>query len=359
MNKETRVPYRTHGYVAKNKRKRGFWKPFIGVLSVALVAGLVAGLLFWRSYQADLQPVGGNLTETVTIEQGDSVQSIAIKLKSANLIRSETAFQYYARFHKVSRYLQAGSYELSQAQGVSEIVSQLTRGKVATTFVTILPGKRLDQIRQSLIDQGFPENDVDAALVSAQYENNAVFSGKPKGTNLEGYLFPETFQRTATTTAKEITEQSILQLKKNITPDILAGFKAQGLTLYEGIVLGSIVEKEVVHQEDKAQAAQVFIKRLRIGMPLGSDVTAHYGSILAGKGKDVTYDTPYNTRIHTGLPPTPISNVSKSSLQAVARPAATDWLFFVSGDNGTTYFSKTLAEHEAYAAQYCHKLCEE
>jgi UPF0755 protein len=94
-------------------------------------------------------------------------------------------------------------------------------------------------------------------------------------------------------------------------------------------------------------------------MPLGSDVTAHYGSVLAGRGKDVTYDTPFNTRLHTGLPPTPISNVSASSLTAVAKPAQTDWLFFVTGDNGTTYFSKTVQEHEALAAKYCHELCKQ
>lgn len=353
------MAYKIHGFVAKRRVKRSVWKIVFGGIAVLLIVVLVGGLLFWRNYRANLKPIGGGRTETVAIEHGDSVQSIAKKLKTAGLIRSETAFQYYARFHKVSRYLQAGSYEISQNQGVPEIVSQLTRGKVATTLVTILPGKRLDQIRQALVDQGFPEKEVDEALVSSQYENNAVFRGKPKGTNLEGYLFPETFQRTASTKAKDIVEQSILQLQKNVTPEIEAGFKAQGLTVYEGIVLSSIVEREVIHPEDKAQAAQVFIKRLEIGMPLGSDVTAHYGSILAGKGKDVTYDSLYNTRLHTGLPPTPISNVSKSSLQAVARPAATEWLFFVSGDNGTTYFSKTLAEHEALAAKYCHKLCEE
>jgi UPF0755 protein len=118
------------------------------------------------------------------------------------------------------------------------------------------------------------------------------------------------------------------------------------------------VEQEVTSQSDRSQAAQVFLKRLKVGMPLGSDVTAFYGSRLAGAGKDVTYDTPFNTRIHTGLPPTPISNVSDSSLGAVAHPANTDWLFFVTGDDGTTYFTKTVQEHEAKAAQYCHKLCE-
>ena len=93
-------------------------------------------------------------------------------------------------------------------------------------------------------------------------------------------------------------------------------------------------------------------------MQLGSDVTAFYRSELAGKGQDVTYDTPYNTRIHTGMPPTPISNVSKSSLEAVAHPASTDWVFFVAGDDGVTHFSKTVEEHEALTKKYCIKLCQ-
>jgi UPF0755 protein len=92
-------------------------------------------------------------------------------------------------------------------------------------------------------------------------------------------------------------------------------------------------------------------------MALGSDVTAYYGSILAGKTPSIHYDTPYNTLLHTGLPPGPISNVSDSSLDAVANPVPTDWLYFVAGDDGTTHFSKTLEEHEALTQQYCHKLC--
>jgi UPF0755 protein len=103
--------------------------------------------------------------------------------------------------------------------------------------------------------------------------------------------------------------------------------------------------------------AQVFISRLRAGMPLGSDVTAYYGALLAGKKASGAYDSPFNTLLHTGLPPTPISNVSERSLQAVAHPADTDWLYFVTGDDGVTHFTRTLAEHDAAAAQYCHKLC--
>lgn len=352
------MAYKAHGYSSSGKQKRKVWKIAAGLLSGLLILAAVVGFLFWKDYSSGLKAVGGSRVATITIEQGASVKSIAAKLKAAQLIRSEKAFEYYARFHSVSQYLQAGSYEISQSQTIPEIVTQLTHGKVATTLVTILPGQRIDQIRRSLVNQGFSESDVDAALQPAQYENSPVLAEKPRGASLEGYLYPETFQRTATTTAKDIVEQSLRQMQKVLTPDVRQGLTRQGLSVYDGLIVASIVEQEVSVQGERAQAAQVFLKRIKIGMPLGSDPTAFYGSILAGKGRDVTFDSPYNTRIRTGMPPTPIGNVSKSSLQAVANPADTEWLFFVSGDDGNTYFSKTLAEHEALTAKYCIKLCQ-
>ena len=118
-----------------------------------------------------------------------------------------------------------------------------------------------------------------------------------------------------------------------------------------------MVEKEASKLSDRQKVAQVFLLRLQKSMSLGSDPTAFYGAIIAGQKATVTYDSPYNTLLYKGLPPTPISNVSKASLEAVAHPAQTDWLYFVAGDDGTVHYSRTLAEHEALADQYCHKLC--
>jgi UPF0755 protein len=117
------------------------------------------------------------------------------------------------------------------------------------------------------------------------------------------------------------------------------------------------VIQEVNKPSDQAQAAQVFLYRLKHNSGLGSDVTTRYGAILAGRPPSLTYDSPYNTHIHQGLPPTPISTVSLSSLGAAAHPAGTNWQFFVTGDNGTTYFSTNLQDHQALTAKYCHKLC--
>lgn len=346
--------YRIHTPVKRIKLPKLLLTILAGLLAVSLV---VTGIS-WYSYQNGLKPAGGSSQAvSITINNGATPKSIATKLKDAKLIKSAWAFEYYARWHHASQYLQAGTYEFAATQSVQTIIAQLTHGKVATSLVTILPGQRLDKIRQSLIDQGFSPASVDAALEPTQYENDAMFSGKPVGSSLEGYLYPDSFQRTAEIDPASIIKQSLAEFHKHLTTDIKASFANEGLTTYQGVILASIVEQEAVKQSDRSQAAQVFLKRLQQGMALGSDVTAFYGSTLAGAGKDVTYDTPYNTRIHTGLPPTPISNVSDSSLEAVARPATTDWLYFVAGDDGTVYFSKTLQEHEALTAKYCHIEC--
>lgn len=340
--------------------KRLRWrKPLLTALGV-LGAGLLCTIvIIWYSYQNGLKPVGGSSQSiSVVVDKGDTPTTIATTLKNANLIRSTWVFSYYVRLQDAAQYLQAGTYEFAPTQSVRAIVAQLTHGKVAVSLVTILPGQRLDQIRQSLIDQGFSEASVNAALEPTQYESSPLFAGKPSGNNLEGYLYPDSYQRSANTSVKTVIQQSLTEFQTHLTSDITTSFAKEGLTMYQGITIASIVEQEVTKQSDRSQAAQVFLKRLNQGISLGSDVTAYYGSIMAGYGKDVTYDTPYNTRIHSGLPPTPISNVSDSSLRAVAHPATTDWLYFVTGDDGTTYFTKTVQEHEAKVAQYCHVLCQ-
>jgi UPF0755 protein len=341
------------------KRRKPWLKRVLLALGVLMLVLVVATIAVWQYYEANLKPVNTHATaQTVIIDSGSTPTHIANQLHGMKLIRSAWAFEAYVRHMGAQEDLQAGTYSLSASQSVQDIVGQLTHGKVSTQLVTILPGQRLDQIEQSLINDGYSEAEVQAALQPAQYEGNAALVDKPLGSSLEGYLYPDSFQRSSGTKVSDIIQESINEMQKHLTPDIRAAFAKEGLSTYQGIVLASVVEQEVSNQSDRAQAAQVFLKRLSIGMPFGSDVTAMYGSRLAGQGTSLSYDTPYNTLIHTGFPPTPISNVSDSSLQAVAHPASTDWLFFVAGDDGTTHFSKTIEEHQSLTQQYCHKLCQ-
>jgi UPF0755 protein len=286
-----------------------------------------------------------------------SVDQIADLLHNDNLIRSSWAFEWYVRTTAVNTDLEAGTYALASNQTTQSIVSILAKGKVATKLVTIIPGQRLDQVKATLINDGFSPASVNSALQPDQYDNLPALADKPPGASLEGLLYPDSFQKAASTDPSVIIQESLTEMGKHLTPALQAAFTQEGLTTYQGVILASMVESEVSKPGDQTQVAQVFLKRLGIGMPLGSDVTAYYGSIINGLPPSLTYDSPYNTLIHTGLPPMPISTVTDQALEAVAHPAATAWLYFVTGDNGTTYFSQTAQQQQANTALYCHQLC--
>jgi UPF0755 protein len=156
---------------------------------------------------------------------------------------------------------------------------------------------------------------------------------------------------------QQIVTQSLDEMAEALTPAVLDGFEKQGLSPYEGITLASIVIKESSNSKDVKRIAGVFYNRLNSGISLGSDVTYQYIADVTGVPRNANIDSPYNTRKYKGLPPGPISNTNKLALEAVAFPEQTDYLFFVAGDDGTVYFSKTQAEHEALTAKYCIKLC--
>lgn len=345
-------------YKTDNSRRRRFKN--LSILLVAMVVifmGAVLGVRHW--YQSNLQPVNPSSQKTiaVTISEGTTLRQTANLLAKQKIIKNSWVFEQYVNNKNAAEDIKAGTYDLSQSYNVSQIVSILTAGKVATNLITILPGLRLDQIKKTFISAGFNQSVIDQAFNPDMYSNHPALVDKPAGASLEGYLYPESFERTADTQATTIIRQSLDEMQQHLTPSLRAMFAQEGLSVYQGITLASIVEQEVSTSSDRAQVAQVFLTRLQSGMMLGSDVTAVYGSIINNQPPTLSYDSPYNTLLHPGLPPGPISNVTDSSLQAVAHPANTNWLYFVSGDNGITYFSQTFAEHQTQINTYCHKLC--
>ncbi len=346
-------------YSARPSRPR--WpRRVLWVVGIAIVVLVSVTVVMRHVYDENLKPASSSSRSvTVSIAPGSSAKSIGTKLKTLGLIRSSWAFEWYVSSKEVRDGLQAGTYSLQPDQTTPQIVEQLTHGLIATNLVTILPAQRLDQLRTAFADAGFSKSEIASALNPANYANNPALVDKPPGASLEGYLYPDSFEKDSETSLPTIVNESLTEMGQHLTPDIRAAFAAQGLSTYQGIILASIVEQEVSNASDRAQAAQVFLSRLRTGITLGSDVTAFYGAIVAGQTPSVSYDSPYNTRLHLGLPPAPISNVSASSLQAVAHPANTNWLFFVSGDDGKTYFSQTEQQHEQQTQQYCHKLCQQ
>lgn len=328
---------------------------------IVLIASLIGSAIILRDiYNNNIKPVSTNTNIVViNIPSGSSLPQIANLLKKANVIRSAWAFEWYVRNDGyASQYIEAGTYSLRQSQDVASIVLELTNGVQTSNLVTILPGQRIDQIETSLIRDGFSKTSVINALQLSNYVNTySMLQYAPATATLEGFLYPDSFAKQANTPVSTIIKESLAEMQAKLTPDIVAGFAANGLNVYQGVTIASIVEQEVNKVTDKPIVAQVFISRNKLGMTLGSDVTAYYGSIMAGVAPSLSYNSPYNTLIYTGLPPGPISNVSESSLVAVAHPSNTNYLYFVAGDNGTTYFSTTLAEHNAQTAMYCKVLC--
>lgn len=344
-------------YAAQTYKRRWPKRVFIvGLVGLVLIGGATVFIRY--KYNEELKPVSTSQeAHLIVIKQGASVEEIANQLQAAKVIRSAWAFRLYVSSKEVGSDLKAGSYELAASQSVAEIVAQLTHGKVATNLVTILPNQRISQVRNRLLQEGFTASDVDRALDPAMYPGHPALVDKPASASLEGYLYPDSYQKADGTTAQMIVQAALDQMNTRLTPDLRSAFAAQGLSTYQAITLASIVEKEVPKQEDRETVAQIFLKRLRIGMRLQSDATASYGAVLAGEKPSSRFESAYNTYSHAGLPPTPISNVTASSLRAVAHPTTTDWLYFVSGDDGTTHFASTLQEQEANIDQYCTKLC--
>lgn len=345
-------------YQKRTRRQR--IKLFLLIISLVIILLIVATILVRHRFDDDLRAVNNNpQTRIVNISNGLSVEQIADLLHKDNLVRSSWAFNWYVRTTELNSDLEAGTYALAANQSTQSIVKVLTQGKVATKLVTIIPGQRLDQVRATLINAGFSPAAVDQALQPEQYEGLPALADKQSGASLEGLLYPDSFQKTTSTNPSVIIRESLIELGQHLTPDLQAAYAKEGLTTYQGIILASIVENEVSNPSDQTQVAQIFLKRINLNMPLGSDVTAYYGSIINSQSPSLSYDSPYNTLLHIGLPPTPISTVNDQALEAVAHPATSDWLYFVTGDNGITYFSQTEQQQQANTAQYCHKLCSE
>lgn len=361
-------------YSTDQSKKRRWPKVLVVVGFAAILLIITTVLVIRRSYEQHLRPLNNSQEVTsITIPLGASAEEIANILEDAKIVRAAWAFEWYVRTNDARDALQAGTYPLRPSQSVQEIVSILTNGKVSTDLVTILPAKRLKEVEDTLINYGFDETEVKAALDPTKYSEHPALVDKPAEASLEGYLFPESFQRTGATTPEEIIRGSLDEMHKVLTPDLRANIAKQGITVHQAIILASIIEQESGASVDRPTIAQVFLKRYRMGMQLGSDVTAMYGAITDGvplpsdpakaAAVAISYDSPYNTRRYVGLPPGPISNVSKSSLEAIASPSATDFLFFVAGDPdaqgnpGKTYFANTVQEHDQNVANYCKVLC--
>lgn len=326
----------------------------IKVVAIALAIITVIGY-FLINQTGSLEPLTLESNEkTIEIKLGSTPGQIGTLLETEDLITESDIFKKYVGSNDLSNKLKAGTYKLDSSMGIDVIANIIAEGKEATNTITILPGSSESDIRQVFVNQGFTTKNV----------NDAFSNIKPKdyinGVNadsLEGYIAPDTYSLGVNSTVEDYLILSLQQFSKNLSEDMVAGFEQQGLSINGATILASIVQQESSLSDNQAKIAQVFLKRLDEGISLGSDVTFYYAAEQLGVDPAIDLDSPYNTRRYPGLPPTPIGNFNRSALEAVANPSTTDYLFFVAGDDGITYFSNTLAEHEALAAEHCIELC--
>ena len=341
------------------KKKKKLNSKIYTLIIFLIIFFIVAAVVDRIVYDSYLRPVDKTYKQVIfRVSSGETAKQVSDSLNSNKLIRSSWAMQLYMHGKNLTDKLQVGIYSLSPNQDTQQIVEILTSGKIQTNLITIIPGKTIFQIKNDLIKYGYTSSEVDYALNPSNYVSLPIFQFVPKGTKtLEGLLWPDSFDRNSDTPLTTIIKESLNETSKKLTSQVQSSFAKEGLSVYQGMILTSIINQEVSKYSDQTQVAQVFLSRLKNGISLGADSTSNYGAIAAGLSPSLTYDSPYNTRIHTGLTPTPISTLSDSSLKAAINPANTDWLYFVTGDDGTTYFSTTYAQHQANTAKYCHKLC--
>jgi UPF0755 protein len=318
-------------------------------LALALLAGLslAAGAAVLMSLLDRLEPADPTSLDEVafTVERGQGLRPVANALEAADLIRDADALTLLARFRGWESALKAGEYGLSAGWTSERILEQITSGRVRTYTAVLPEGIRASEIADRLDDAGLTSREEFLRVISD--EEFAKSLGIP-APSLEGYLYPETYEIPRDLPPKELARILVQQFDV-AWGEIEAQASNNGLNKHEIVTLASIVEKETAAPEERPLIAGVFLNRLRKGMRLETDPTVIYGiEDFDGnlRRRDLrNKQNPYNTYQIAGLPPGPIASPGAEALRAVVEPADTDYLYFVSRNDGTHVFSKTYRDH--------------
>ena len=298
-----------------------------------------------------MSPAGFDQKEEIfLVKKGSGLKSVATQLERRKLIKSKDLFIFWALLKGGSRDLKAGEYSLNQSMSSITIFTILASGAVKTHPLTIPEGLAAEQIADILAQKGLVDKREFMALAM---DKNLAASCHIDGQSLEGYLFPDTYLLSRDMGARQIID---LMIKRfwDIFSNLKKGHETP-MSLREIVTLASIVEKETGLAEERPLIASVFLNRLKRRMRLESDPTVIYGlKDFDGNltKKDLQSPSPYNTYCNRGLPPGPIANPGRESLKAVINPAQTDYLYFVSRNDGSHYFSTTLREHNRAVIRY-------
>ncbi len=285
------------------------------------------------------------------VREGATLNEVAGELESQGIITGKPLFLLWARLMGYSRSIKAGEYRLSSAMPPVLILETLSKGIVITHPVTIPEGYTIKQIGELLEEKGLVKNEEFLAITG---DPDVAKRYGISGQSLEGYLYPDTYQFGRGLSPMSVVEVMVKHFWEVIGP-LREKIEQSGMTIEEVITLASIVEKETGRAEERPIIASVFLNRLKKKMRLETDPTVIYGiKDFNGnlKRKHLTQRTPYNTYVIRGLPPGPIANPGKEAIEAVLFPATTDYLYFVSKNDGSHYFSKTLIEHNKAVQKY-------
>jgi UPF0755 protein len=303
---------------------------------------------------------------SVTVRQGDTPAMIARRLEQNGVIRSARHFAVLTGLMGVEGQLQAGEYELTKGMPTTLVIERLKENIVLPQFVLTIPeGWRWEQVAEHLERRGIASYaEIEAALNATDY-NAPFLAQRPPGASLEGYLFPDTYFFTVNATPRDVIARLLQTFQERFPPEWQEQAKAHGLTLHQAVTIASIVEREAQVPEERPIIASVYLNRVRAGMQLEADPTTQYAlaqnpESVAQYGwwkraltlDDLKVQSPYNTYVTPGIPPGPIASPGQASLRAVARPAETQYLFFVARPDGSHAFARTFEEHLANVNRY-------
>jgi UPF0755 protein len=291
----------------------------------------------------------------VELPPGTGVAGIASRLAAAGVIPDVWTFRLGARFSRADRRLRAGEYRFAGPTSPREVLARLVAGDVFTRPVTFPEGLTIVEMGEVFERSGLGSA---GDFVRAAGDVSLVRAFDPDARSLEGYLFPDTYAWPRRESAPDAVRAMVSGFDRAFDSALRAAAASRGLSVREALTLASIIEKETGRADERPLISAVFQNRLKAGMPLQCDPTVIYALMLAGRWDgnvrkaDLEMRSPYNTYVVRGLPPTPIASPGRASLEAAVHPADVPYLYFVSRNDGTHVFAKTLAEHNRNVAKY-------
>jgi UPF0755 protein len=319
------------------------------LLTLIAVALLCIGLWLQGFVTTAVTPQGPLVLD---IKPGSSFKQIAGQLEESGIISDARCFTLLARWHKTTGQIHAGQYLFEFAATPGQVLARLVAGDIRKFHVTIPEGFTMREIAARLEKTGIGSADEVLALC---YDAAFLSELNIEADSLEGYLFPETYTYTTSTTSRQLLQAMVAQLLAQLTPELLARAAALGLNRHQLLTLASIIQKEAGNVMEMPLISAVFHNRLKQGIALQADPTVIYG-IDDFNGnltrKHLATPTPYNTYTRKGLPPGPIASPGQFALLAAADPATSKDLYFVARGDGTHEFSATLQAHNQAVRRY-------